>query len=118
LPCPSHGAAPCLLGGPAGHDPHTGHTDHSHRVAHHALEWNAVANLIAHRLRVALIPRLAHLAPHLPIMRIPLHGNPRPVRKLLTCTRTGGHRHPAIAAALQELHRIGPATVSHPPARR
>jgi DNA-binding transcriptional LysR family regulator len=88
------------------------------RVAHHALEWNAVANLIAHRLGVALIPRLAHLAPHLPIMRIPLHGNPRPVRKLLTCTRTGGHRHPAIAAALEELRRTGPATVSHPPARR
>jgi DNA-binding transcriptional LysR family regulator len=79
------------------------------RAAHHALEWNAVANLIAHGLGVALVPSLAHLAPHLPIRRIPLHGNPQPVRKLLTCTRTGGHHHPAIAAALQELHRIAPA---------
>jgi DNA-binding transcriptional LysR family regulator len=88
------------------------------RAAHHALEWNAVANLIAHRLGVALVPRLAHLAPHLPIRRIPLHGNPRPVRKLLTCTRSGGHHHPAIATAVKELRRIAPATVSRRPAPR
>lgn len=74
-------------------------------IVHHALEWHAIAGLIAHGLGVALIPRMAHLAPHLPVTRVRLRGDPTPGRKLLTCTRSGGREHPAIAAALAELHR-------------
>lgn len=74
-------------------------------VAHHAVEWNAIANIIACGLGVALVPRLAQLPPHLPVIRIPLRGNPGPARKLLTCTRAGGRDHPNVAAALGELTR-------------
>ncbi|MGA8114892.1 MAG: LysR family transcriptional regulator [Actinocatenispora sp.] len=80
-------------------------------IAHHALEWNAIATIVSHRLGIALVPRLAHLAPHLPIARIPLSGYPRPCRKLLTCTRAGGRDHPAVVAAIQELRDAAPVAV-------
>lgn len=73
------------------------------RIVHNALAWSAFAHLIANGLGVALIPRLADLPTHLPVKRIPLSGTPTPSRKLLTCTRAGGHTHPAIAAAVTEL---------------
>lgn len=72
-------------------------------VVHNALEWNAIANLVAHGLGVALIPRLAHVPTHLPLVRIPLTGRPMPSRKLLACTRAGGRTNPAIAAALAQI---------------
>jgi DNA-binding transcriptional LysR family regulator len=75
-------------------------------VVHNALEWNAIANLVAHGLGIALVPRLAYLPSHLPVVRVPLAGRPAPSRKLLTCTRAGGRNHPAIAAALEELTRV------------
>ncbi|MDN0198801.1 LysR family transcriptional regulator [Streptomyces sp. S.PNR 29] len=87
--------------GAAGFTPH---------VVHHARDWNATAHLVAHRLGVALIPRLAHLAPHLPITRVRCAGDPH--RKLLTCTRGGGHRRPAIAAALEELRELAPTALA------
>ena len=75
-------------------------------VVHNALDWNAVASLVAHNLGVALVPRLAYLPAHLPVVRVPLTGRPTPSRKLLTCTRAGGRDHPAIAAALTELTNL------------
>lgn len=74
-------------------------------VAHNALEWSAIASLIANGLGVALVPRLAFLPPQLPITRVPLAGDTRS-RKLLTCTRAGAHDHPAIAATLAELAMV------------
>jgi hypothetical protein len=79
-------------------------------VVHHALDWNVTAHLVAHRLGVALIPRLAHLTPHLPIARVRCAGNPH--RKLLTCTRGGAHERPAIAAALGALRDLAPTAVA------
>lgn len=75
-------------------------------VAHNALEWHAIANMVAGGLGVALVPRLAHLAPHLPVRRVQLSGNPRPARKLLTCTRAGARGDATVVAALDELSRI------------
>lgn len=83
--CREHTLSAC---GAAGFTPH---------VAHDALEWNAIGHLVAHGLGVALVPRLAHLAPHLPVRRLRLADPPS--RKLLTCTRGGGFANPAIAAA-------------------
>ncbi|MFF4507941.1 LysR family transcriptional regulator [Streptomyces sp. NPDC001401] len=79
-------------------------------VIHHAVDWNVTAHLVANRLGVALIPRLAHLTPHLPIVRVRCTGNPH--RKLLTCTRSGGRERPAIAAALGELHELAATAVA------
>lgn len=70
-------------------------------VAHEAVEWNAVAAMVGNGLGVALVPRLARLAPNLPVSRLRCAGNPS--RKLLTCTRRGGREHPAVDAALREL---------------
>ncbi|MEU3934251.1 LysR family transcriptional regulator [Streptomyces sp. NPDC029044] len=97
-PCRPHVLSAC---GAAGFTP---------EVVHHALDWNVSAHLVAHRLGVALIPRLAHLTPHLPIARVRCTGNPH--RKLLTCTRGGGHARPAVAAALAELRALAPTTVA------
>lgn len=97
-PCRPHVLSAC---GAAGFTPD---------IVHHARDWNVMAHLIAHGLGVALIPRLAHLTPHLPITRVHCTGNPH--RKLLTCTRGGGHARPAVAAALAELRELAPKAVA------
>ncbi|MFG2793611.1 LysR family transcriptional regulator [Streptomyces sp. NPDC048419] len=97
-PCRPHVMSAC---GEAGFSP---------GVVHHALDWNVTAHLVANRLGVALIPRLAQLTPHLPIARVRCTGNPH--RKLLTCTRRGGRERPAVAAALQELRELAPTAVA------
>lgn len=97
-PCRPHVLSAC---GAAGFTP---------EVVHHALDWNVCAHLVAHRLGVALVPRLAHLTPHLPITRVRCTGNPH--RKLLTCTRGGVHPRPAVAAALEELRSLAPTAVA------
>ncbi|GHB33316.1 LysR family transcriptional regulator [Streptomyces viridiviolaceus] len=97
-PCRPHVMSAC---GAAGFTPD---------VVHHALDWNVTGHLVAHGLGVALIPRLARLTPQLPITRVRLTG--RPHRKLLTCTRRGGHRRAAVAAALEELRALAPTTVA------
>ncbi|MFG2022137.1 LysR family transcriptional regulator [Streptomyces sp. NPDC048825] len=97
-PCRPHVLSAC---GAAGFTPD---------IVHHALDWNVTAHLVAHGLGVALIPRLAHLTPHLPITRVRCSGDPH--RKLLTCTRASGHDRPAVAAALRELHELAPTAVA------
>ncbi|WP_328371582.1 LysR family transcriptional regulator [Streptomyces sp. NBC_00445] len=79
-------------------------------VVHQAMDWNVMAHLVAHGLGVALIPRLAQLTPHLPITRVQCAADPH--RKLLTCTRRGGHERPAVAAALAELRELAPEAVA------
>lgn len=79
-------------------------------VVHHARDWNVTAHLVAHRLGVALIPRLVQLTPDLPITRVRCAGDPH--RKVLTCTRSGGHERPAVAAALAELRELAASAVA------
>ncbi|NUP14800.1 MAG: LysR family transcriptional regulator [Streptomyces sp.] len=79
-------------------------------VIHHAVDWNVTAHLVAHRLGVAMVPRLALLPPHLPITRVRCTGDPH--RKLLTCTRRGCRERPAVAAALRELRELAPTVVA------
>jgi len=97
-PCRPHVLSAC---GEAGFTPD---------VVHQAMDWNVVAHLVSHGLGVALIPRLAHLTPQLPITRIRCTSNPH--RKLLTCTRGGGQARPAVAAALAELRELAPTAVA------
>ncbi|HZB30909.1 MAG TPA: LysR family transcriptional regulator [Streptosporangiaceae bacterium] len=90
-------------------------------VAHRATEWPAVSALVAHGLGVALIPRLAALPAEHTVVRVPLHGNPTPTRRILTCTRRGARRHPVIAAgldALAEIAAMEPGVIEVRPGRR
>lgn len=75
-------------------------------VAHYAREWVAVSALVACGFGVALIPRLAPVPPQYPAVRIPLTGNPRPSRRILTCVRRGSADHPAIARGLEALRNV------------
>ncbi|GAB3494631.1 DNA-binding transcriptional LysR family regulator [Amycolatopsis cihanbeyliensis] len=75
----------------------------SPNIAHEAEQWDVVATLVAHRLGVALTPRLRQLPPDLPVAHLPVTGPTVPSRKFLTCTRRGGRELPAVAAALREL---------------
>lgn len=81
-------------------------------VTHHAMEWDSIAALIGHGLGVSLVPRLARLAPRLPVVRVPLRGDPSPGRRLLTCVRRGAQEHPAVAAGLAGLREAAPAAAA------
>jgi len=97
-PCHTHIISAC---GEAGFSP---------EVVHQAVDWNVTAQLVAHRLGVALIPRLAQLTADLPISRVACKRNPH--RRFLTCTRRGGHERPAVEAALTQLRELAPTAVA------
>ncbi|MFJ9180148.1 LysR family transcriptional regulator [Streptomyces sp. NPDC102360] len=73
------------------------------RTAHAAVDWHAVAALVAHGLGIALVPRLAPVSPEL--VRVPLRGAPAPVRRFVACVRRGSEDHPVIARGLAALRR-------------
>jgi DNA-binding transcriptional LysR family regulator len=74
------------------------------RIAHHAQEWPAVIAMVSHGFGICLIPRLAPLPGHSPVVRIPLRGEPAPARRIAACVRRGSHAQPAIAHGLAALH--------------
>jgi DNA-binding transcriptional LysR family regulator len=71
------------------------------QVVHHADEWDTGAAIVAQGFAVMLVPRLFHVNPEWPVARIPLAGEPAPVRRILAVTRRGAGAHPAIAETLQ-----------------
>ena len=73
------------------------------------MNWGATIALVAHGLGVALVPWLDQESANAAV-RLPYVGEPR--RKILTVTRHGGRTNPAIAAALNELHRLVPALIT------
>lgn len=70
------------------------------RVTHNALDWLAVATLVAEGFGIAMIPRLAPVQAGTDVVRVPLHGAVSPTRRLVTCVRKGSDRHPPIAHGL------------------
>ncbi|OKI02070.1 LysR family transcriptional regulator [Streptomyces sp. CB02923] len=73
------------------------------RMTHHAEEWHAVLAMVAHGLGVCLVPRLVSCAAHAGVVRVPVLGEPRPLRRVLTCVRRGSHRQAGIARGLAAL---------------
>lgn len=69
-------------------------------IAHQAVDWGAVSALVGEGLGVALVPRLAQLPAGHPVVRVPLHGDTAPSRRVLTATRRGGRDHPAVLQML------------------
>ncbi len=72
-------------------------------IAHEAAEWDTGAALAAAGLGVALVPRLARLPAGYPVVRVPLRGDPRPARHILSGVRRGRRGHPVLAEALRVL---------------
>ncbi|MBB5917519.1 DNA-binding transcriptional LysR family regulator [Nocardia transvalensis] len=77
------------------------------RIAHQAKEWFAVSSLVAHGLGVCLLPRLVPIPDEHAVVRIPLHGSPRPTRTIVGSVRRGAAGHPLIAAGLTALRDAG-----------
>jgi DNA-binding transcriptional LysR family regulator len=73
------------------------------KVAHEAMDWSAVAAIVAAGLAVCLKPRLVRIPAELPVVAVPLAGPAAPRRRLLTCTRRGSRGQPHIAAGLEAL---------------
>lgn len=72
-------------------------------IAHRVVEWDAGSALVAAGLGCSLVPRLARLPAGHDVVRVPLHGNPRPDRNILTAIRRGSRNSPLIAEALSVL---------------
>ncbi|MGX7760678.1 LysR family transcriptional regulator [Streptomyces angustmyceticus] len=73
------------------------------RVRHHAVDWSAVAALVAHGFGICLVPRLAPLPERYPVVRVPLRGEHLPVRRFVAAVRRGSERQPPIARGLVAL---------------
>ncbi|RDI54100.1 LysR family transcriptional regulator [Nocardia mexicana] len=70
------------------------------RITCRAVDFLGVAAMVEHGFGVSLISRLAYLPPEFGVKRIPLHGDPIPIRRHLTCVRRGSAEHPLIAVGL------------------
>ncbi len=75
-------------------------------LAHQAAEWDTGAALVAAGLGVALVPRLARLPAGYDVVRVPLRGDPRPARHILTGVRRGRRGHPVLEAAMAVLEDV------------
>ncbi|MDA8371215.1 MAG: LysR family transcriptional regulator [Nocardiopsaceae bacterium] len=68
-------------------------------IAHYADEWDTGTALVAHGFGIILVPRLARINDWA-VVRIPLHGEPAPARRIVAATRMGRRDHPVVASAL------------------
>lgn len=83
-------------------------------IAHYADEWDTGTALVAHGFGIILVPRLARLHENWPVARIPLHGEPAPVRRILVATRLGSRDHPVVTAALDIITNTATAPLAPP----
>ncbi len=88
----------------------------SPNIAHYADEWDTGTALVAHGFGIILVPRLARLHENWPVARIPLRGEPAPVRRILAATRLGSRDHPVITSVLTTITTT--ATALHPAPRQ
>lgn len=73
------------------------------RHVHRVVEWDTGAALVAAGFGVALVPRLARVPGVTELVRVPLRGDPSPVRHVRVLVRGGTSGQPEIAMALREL---------------
>jgi len=76
------------------------------RIEHEATTWSVIWSLVANGMGVSLVPRLVEALQLPGMVRVPLHGESRPTRKLLTCVRQGSRDHPVIALGLNALQSV------------
>ncbi|OZM77758.1 LysR family transcriptional regulator [Pseudonocardia sp. MH-G8] len=73
------------------------------KAAHEAMDWSAVAALVAAGLGVCLKPRFVRVPDELAVVAVPLAGVAAPHRRILTCTRRGSRNQPHIVRGLDAL---------------
>lgn len=83
-------------------------------IAHYADEWDTGTALVSYGFGIILVPRLARLAAHSPVVRIPLHGEPSPARRILAVTRRGSREHPVTTNALATITNTATALHAAP----
>lgn len=81
-------------------------------ITHHATEWDSATALVGEGMGVALVPRLARLPGGYPVIRLPLHGEPRPDRHILTGIRRGSESNPLVSRALAALREVAASVPS------
>ena len=74
-------------------------------VAHRSGDWTAIMAMVAARLGVAVVPRLAQDSPPAGVLIQPLQGEPA-ARHLFVICRSGAEDHPAISAVVGALHEV------------
>lgn len=84
------------------------------RLVHSAVDWGALAALVAHGFGICLVPRLAPLPGGQPVTRVPLSGQWLPVRRIVSCVRRGSERQPPVARGLAALREAAAAYVHGP----
>ncbi|MFD0020659.1 LysR family transcriptional regulator [Streptomyces sp. NPDC058382] len=84
----------------------------SPRVTHNAVDWSAVAALVAGGHGICLLPRLARIPRNYGLVRVPLRGDVVPTRRLVGFVRRGGGSTPLISDGLRALRE---AAVSSDP---
>ncbi|WP_031469511.1 LysR family transcriptional regulator [Sciscionella sediminilitoris] len=77
------------------------------RIAHYATDWNSVLGLVEAGYGVYLLPRLVRIPESARIRRLPLSGQPRPIRRVLLATRKGQGQH--LGEIGQALHEVAAA---------
>ncbi|MFF2806500.1 LysR substrate-binding domain-containing protein [Streptomyces sp. NPDC058000] len=76
------------------------------RVRHLAVDWYAVAALVACGWGICLWPGLAPVPEHAPPVRVPLRGEPGPVRRFVAVVRRGSAGQLPIARAVAALRAV------------
>ncbi|NGO67971.1 LysR family transcriptional regulator [Streptomyces boncukensis] len=79
------------------------------RIEHAAVDWFAVASLVAHGHGICLMPRLAPLPSDLPVRRVPLGGRGAPTRHLVACARRGSTGQTTVSRGLSALQEAADA---------
>lgn len=69
-------------------------------IAHHADTWSSASGLVCTGFGVSLYTRLVPIPAEHTVVRLPIHGNPIPTRRLFTAVRRGSAAQPAIARGL------------------
>lgn len=69
-------------------------------IAHRADHWGTVSGLVCTGFGVTLISQLMPIPAGHEVVRVPIHGNPVPTRRLFTAVRRGSTEQPAIARGL------------------
>ncbi|MFC4335882.1 LysR substrate-binding domain-containing protein [Salininema proteolyticum] len=75
-------------------------------IVHRADSWSSTSGLVCNGFGVSLFSRLAPIPAEHNVVRVPIHGNLVPTRRLFTAVRRGSMEQPMIADGLAAIREI------------